>query len=243
MKPEQDAPTEPEASEKAERLRGKHPVEDVLYERLLDAIIDKYLRPGQHLNEVKLAERYAVPRSRIRRVLERLRDEDVVQFELNRGAFISRPTVEEARSVFEARRHIENVVVRLVCERATAADLAELREDLREEEEAFAAMRPDVNRIAARFHFSLARMSGNPVLEKMTGQLIRRCILVQSVYEKKTGILCLTGEHGQMIGYIEARDADRAAGMMTHHFDHIVGSLDLSEARRTEIDPFEFAAG
>lgn len=240
MASESNSQIEAATPDKAERLRGKHPIEDVLYDRLLDAIIDKFLRPGQHLNEVKLAERYLVPRSRVRRVLERLRDEDVVQFELNRGAFISRPTVAEAKAVFEARRHLENVIIRLVCERGRPEDMDQLAADIREEEEAFAAQRPDVNRIAARFHFSLARMSGNPVLEKMAGQLIRRCILVQSVYERKTGILCLTGEHGQLVGLIRQRDADAAARLMDHHFDHIVGSLDLSEARRLEIDPYEF---
>lgn len=229
--------------EASERIRGKHPVEDVLYDRLVDAIIDKYLRPGQHLNEVKLAQRYNVPRSRVRRVLERLRDEDVVVFELNKGAFISRPTVEEARAVFEVRRQLEDLIVRLACQRAGAADIAELRQDLREEQDAFAEMRPDFNRIAARFHFSLGRMSGNAVLEKINGQLIRRCILVQSVYEKKIGVLCLTEEHGQMVDCIEHKDAERAAALMHHHLDHIVGSLDLSEARRMEIDPYEFITG
>ena len=219
-----------------DKVRGKHPVEDVLYERLVDAITDKNLRPGQHLNEVKLAERYNVPRSRIRRVLERLRDEDVVIFELNRGAFVSRPTVAEAHAGFEVRRHLEALIVRLACVRATVADIAELRANLREEKRAFEAMRPDFNRIAAQFHFNLARMSGNAVLEKMVSQLIRRCVLVQSVYERTTGVLCLTGEHSVIIDLIERSDADGATKLMRHHFDHIVGSLDLSEARRVEID-------
>jgi DNA-binding GntR family transcriptional regulator len=96
----------------------------------LDAIIDKTLRPGQHLNEVKLAATYSVPRSRVRRVLERLRDEAVVEIELNRGAFISRPTIAEARDVFEARKNLEMIIVRLACERATPADIARLRDYL-----------------------------------------------------------------------------------------------------------------
>ncbi|WP_176086892.1 GntR family transcriptional regulator [Martelella sp. HB161492] len=223
-----------------EKVRGKHPVEDLLYDRLVDAIIDKHLRPGQHLNEVKLAERFDVPRSRVRRVLERLRDEDVVVFELNRGAFVSRPTTKEAHNVFETRRHLEDLVVRLACERATPEDIALLRENLRDEREAFAAMRSDVNRVAANFHFAIARISGNGVLEKMVAQLIRRCVLVQSVYEKKSGILCLSEEHGSLIDCIEKNDPEGAAHLMAHHFDHIISSLDLTEARRAEIDSFEF---
>ena len=225
---------------KNEKIRGKHPIEDVVYEQLVDAITDKNLRPGQHLNEVKLAEHYDVPRSRVRRVLERLRDEDVVVFELNKGAFISRPTVKEALSVFEVRRHLEVLIIRLACERANAVDIAELRGDLHEEGDAYKLLRPDYNRVAARFHYRLARISGNSVLHKMYSQIIRRCILVQSVYEKTTSILCLTGEHGQIVDLVEKKDVAGAEKLMLHHIDHIVGSLDLSEQNRTAVEFYEF---
>lgn len=223
-----------------EVVRGKHPVEDILYERLMDAIVDKYLRPGQHLNEVKLAEKYDVPRSRVRRVLERLRDEDVVVFELHRGAFISRPTVVEAKNVFEVRRNLEGLVVKLACQNATAKDIATLRDNYLREREAFDDLRPDVNRIAAEFHFLIAKIARNDVLERMVGSLIRRCVLVQSTYEKRTGVLCLTDEHKEMIDAIAARDENKAIAMMNHHFDHIVSSLDLSEARRMEKDVYDY---
>lgn len=224
-----------------DKVRGKHPVEDVLYDRLVDAIIDKHLRPGQHLNEVKLAETYNVPRSRVRRVLERLRDEDVVIFELNKGAFISRPTVTDAKSVFEVRRHLESLVVALACERVKPKDIKRLRENLEKERAGFSAAKPEVNRIAADFHFLIAKIAGNPVLERMVGLLIRRCILVQSVYEKKMGVLCLTEDHSRMIDFIAEGRKDEAVAMMQHHVDHIVSSLELTEARRNEMDVYDFS--
>ncbi|AID34967.1 MULTISPECIES: GntR family transcriptional regulator [Mesorhizobium] len=223
-----------------EKLRGKHPVEDVLYNRLMDAIVDKYLRPGQHLNEVKLAEKYDVPRSRVRRVLERLRDEDVVVFELHRGAFISRPTVAEAKNVFQVRRHLEELVVSLACARATSKDIAILRDNYLREREAFEALRPNVNRIAAEFHFLIAKIARNEILEQLVGTFIRRCVLVQSVYEKKSGILCLSEEHREMIDAIAAKDSGAAIRMMQHHFDHIVASLELTKERRLEKDVYDF---
>ncbi|SDJ56264.1 hypothetical protein SAMN04489709_10579 [Paracidovorax citrulli] len=50
-----------------------------------------------------------VPRTRVRPVLVRLAGEQVVTLTLTprRGASIARPTVDEAREVFEARRLIE----------------------------------------------------------------------------------------------------------------------------------------
>jgi len=222
------------------KLRGKHPTEDLIYDRLIDAIIDKHLRAGEHLNEVKLAEAYAVPRSRVRRVLERLRDEDVVVFKLNRGAFICRPTVEDARHVYEARRELEVVVVRLACQRATPADIARLRDHLQYEREAFDKQDPSVNRIASEFHHLIAKIGGNPVFEKMLAVLIRRGVLIQSVYERKSGALCLTNEHERVVDLIARDRPEEAARELAHHFDHILASLDLSETRRLESDIYEF---
>jgi DNA-binding GntR family transcriptional regulator len=222
-------------------VRGKHPTEDLIYDRLVEAITDKHLRPSEHLNEVKLAEAYNVPRSRVRRVLERLRDEHVVVFELNRGAFISRPTPADARDVFEARRHLECTVVRLACERADEADIADLRRHLAHEWEAFHDRKASVNRTAGEFHFMVARIARNPVLEKMLGVLIRRCVLVQSVYEKKVGVLCLTHEHGHIVDLIASRRADDAVAEMNLHFDHITSSLDLSEKQHGSADIYQLS--
>lgn len=223
-----------------EKLRGKHPTEEIIYQRLVNAIIDKRLRPGQHLNEVKLAESFDIPRSRVRRVLERLRDEDVIEIRLHHGAFVSRPTVEDAKYVFEARRHLENLVIQLVCERATSNDIESLRKLLVEERSAFDSNRSDVNRMAAKFHLQLAHIAGNPVIERMVNLLIQRCILVQSVYETKEGVLCLTDEHASLVDSLATRNIEEAQHKMHHHFEHIFSSLNLDSPPSSEIDIYDF---
>ena len=221
------------------KIRGKHPIENLIYERLVDAIIDKHLRPGEHLNEVKLADAYDVPRSRVRRVLDRLRDEDVVVFELNKGAFVCRPTVADAHHVFEARLELEKIVVRLACERASSKDIERLRHHLRREQTAFEGRSPSVNRIAADFHYLLAEIAGNPVFEKMLSVLIRRGVLIQSVYERKNGVLCLTHEHQSLVDLVAHNRPEDAAREMADHFNHIFSSLELTENRRSEVDIYE----
>lgn len=198
--------------------------------------MDKFLRPGERLNEAKLAEVHDVPRSRVRRVLERLRDEEIVTFELNKGAFLSRPTVEEARYVFDARRHLEVAAVRLACAYAKPKDLERLREQVSKEREAFTGGRRDANRVAGKFHDVVAGSTQNPVLEKILSGLVRRCVLIQSIYEVESKVLCLTDEHEGIVAAIEDQDAERAVALMNHHFDHILASLDLSAAREQEAD-------
>jgi DNA-binding GntR family transcriptional regulator len=226
-------------SENTQSSRGQRPEEQLLYDRLVDAIIDKTLRPGQHLNEVKLAASYSVPRSRVRRVLERLRDEAVVEIELNRGAFISRPTVAEAKDVFEARKSLELIIVRLACTRAAPTDITKLREHLALERDVFDNLRPEMNRVAGDFHILLAETAGNAVLARMLTLLMRRVCLIQSLYEKRSGVLCLVHEHERLVDFIEANEPDAAAAEALHHCLHIESSLDLTERRRSEIDIYE----
>jgi DNA-binding GntR family transcriptional regulator len=236
------SPSNPQSeggTESVQSSRGQRPEEHLLYDRLVDAIIDKTLRPGQHLNEVKLAATYSVPRSRVRRVLERLRDEAVVEIELNRGAFISRPTIAEARDVFEARKNLEMIIVRLACERATPADIARLRDHLLAERDVFDNLRPEMNRIAGDFHVLLAETAGNAVLARMLTLLMRRVCLIQSLYEKRSGVLCLVDEHEKLVDLIAANDPEGAAKEALHHCLHIESSLDLTERRRAEIDIYE----
>jgi DNA-binding GntR family transcriptional regulator len=236
------SPADPESEgtiESVQSWRGQRPEEQLLYDRLIDAIIDKTLRPGQHLNEAKLAASYNVPRSRVRRVLERLRDEAVVELQLNRGAFISRPTVAEARDLFEARKHLESVIVRLACERATSADIARLREHLALEADTFDHLRPGMNRVAGDFHVLLAEVAGNSVFLRTITLIIRRFGLIQSLYEKRSGVLCLVDEHKNLVDRIEARDVEGAVAETLHHIQHIEASLDITEQRRSEIDIYE----
>ena len=231
------SPSNPQSeggTESVQSSRGQRPEEHLLYDRLVDAIIDKTLRPGQHLNEVKLAATYSVPRSRVRRVLERLRDEAVVEIELNRGAFISRPTIAEARDVFEARKNLEMIIVRLACERATPADIARLRDHLLAERDVFDNLRPEMNRIAGDFHVLLAETAGNAVLARMLTLLMRRVCLIQSLYEKRSGVLCLVDEHEKLVDLIAA---SLRQDILSTTMDYYLAITHIEDTRQSRSRP------
>ena len=98
-----------------------------MYERMVSAILDHRLPPGTKLVEDKLAAAFGVSRTRVRPVLVRLANEQVVTLTPNRGASIAQPTPQEALEVFEARRLLEPRLVELFIANATDADIAALR--------------------------------------------------------------------------------------------------------------------
>ena len=95
-----------------------------MYERMVSAILDHRLPPGTKLVEDKLAAAFGVSRTRVRPVLVRLANEQVVTLTPNRGASIAQPTPQEALEVFEARRLLEPRLVELFIANATGTPLA-----------------------------------------------------------------------------------------------------------------------
>jgi DNA-binding NtrC family response regulator len=72
-----------------------------VYERISAAIMVHGLPPGTRLVESRLCEIFGLGRTRIRQVLQRLANERLVTLLPNRGALVCKPSVREAREVFE----------------------------------------------------------------------------------------------------------------------------------------------
>src|SRR5688572_24857170 len=105
-----ELPSRPRAA--VQPRRGPDPVEDEIYRLVTEAIVTKQLRPGSRLKEAALATQFNVSRARVRRVLRRLAELDMLEFRLNHGALVRRPTPDEARAVFATRRLLEAEAVR-----------------------------------------------------------------------------------------------------------------------------------
>jgi len=212
--------------------------EDAIYEKLLTAIFEHRLPPGTKLGEDRLAGIFGVSRARIRSVLPRLAHEGVVHLEPNRGAFVAKPTVVEARDVFEARRILEPAIVaKLAHDRAKRADLAPLRQHVAAEARARAAGDTrTVVRLSGEFHILLAERAGNEMLAKTMRELASLTCLIIALYDKPAVPSCLGEEHGQIVDALAAGDAERAAGLMVEHLNHVEENLDLTVPDEAPVD-------
>lgn len=209
--------------------RGPTPAEDEIYDLLTRAIITKQIRPGSRIREATLASGFKVSRGRVRRVLQRLADLDIVEFRLNFGAYVCRPSPEESRAVFRTRRVLEAEAVRAATHLGDIRVLGDLHAFVEREAAAYDREEPGLTAVSSGLHVMIADKCGNPVLAKMLNQLIHRCVLIQALYERQTQkTICLVEEHAHIVDMMRRGRADEAVAAMDHHIDHIEESLDYS---------------
>ncbi len=213
------------------------PSVDAIHQRVLLAIVEHRLPPGTKLGEERLAGVFGVSRTQIRQVLERLAHDSIVTVQPNRGAFVSSPTVEEAREVFAARRLIEPELIRKATLAATPADIARLRHHVALESAARAANdKRSVIRLSGEFHQIIADIAGNRFLARTMRELETLTCLVIILYDAPNVPACPYHEHSDLVDAVEARDAKRSAVLMLEHLQHVEASLDFQRRGDGEID-------
>ena len=154
------------------RTRGTL-ADEVIYREVSAAIIDHRLPPGTALPEDTLASAFGVSRTLARKAIIRLAHDKLIELRPNRGAAVARPSVKEARELFEARRLIEPTLIRATIAAISDARLAELRAHVAEERAAYGrGDRRTLIRMSGDFHRRLAEIAGNEVLSDFLSDLI-----------------------------------------------------------------------
>lgn len=217
--------------------------DDDIYERMISAVLDHRLPPGTKLIEDRLAEAFGVSRTRIRPVLVRLANEQVVTLTPNRGATIAKPTEQEAREVFEVRRLIEPTLVERFVAHATAKDIDHLTQCIREEEAARAGgeMQRAI-RLSGDFHLLIADRAAHDTLGRILRKLVSRTSLILMTYStphtlaRDDATACGCEEHLALLAAIRLRDAREAARLMREHLTRLESGLRFAPPRSPEAD-------
>jgi DNA-binding GntR family transcriptional regulator len=153
-----------------------------------------------------------------------------------RRAYVARPTLEQARVVFEARRLIEPALLQRLIETLTPERVARLRQHQALEQDA--RRRDDqrtIVRLSGEFHTLLAELAGNTALARQMRELSTLTCLIIFLYDAPTATSCRADEHSEIIEAVSHRDLAKAQALMLEHLEHIEGSLRL-EPGTGEVD-------
>ncbi len=195
--------------------------DDPVVQGILTAISQKRLKPGTKLGEDRLASVLGTTRIHVRQALSHLAARKIVVQFPNRGAFVYRPTWDEAQDMFAARRVIEAATVSAAVERLDKEGKAALKAHMSREAAHQHHDRWESLTLTAEFHILIAQLAGNDVLLDMARELMLRTSLAIATFEQPDVPDCSPEAHPDIGALILARDKDAAIAAMTHHLEEI----------------------
>lgn len=205
--------------------------EQEITRRLIEAIFEQRLPPGERITENQLAEIFGVSRSVVRLSMSKLSEIGVFKKTPNLGYTIAAPSRAEARMMLDVRKMIEPGMVRSIAMSRSANDMQRLARHIATEEAARqAGDRSTLVRLTGEFHLKLAEISGNVYLVHILTQLqVLTCLAILVHAESETG--CPRDEHSSIVRAIAEGDGERAAAEMMHHLTHISEELQIDKLR------------
>jgi DNA-binding GntR family transcriptional regulator len=214
---------------------------EVIGRIIADAILERRLLPGRKLNELELSRLLGVSRSLVRFALLGLHHDGLVSFEANRGAFVARPTLDEAHFLFEAIAANERSAVDIVLGAPSLPALDSLKSVHNKQVKARAKDQMRLSeQLAIDFHRELVALTGNPLLIDAQRKLLLKYRIVTAVFKTELDYCELEDHHGELIELLESGSAARLRRLIDTHWRLVIrghisvhpGVEDLSKALR-----------
>ncbi|MCY1150948.1 MAG: GntR family transcriptional regulator [Sphaerochaetaceae bacterium] len=102
------------------------------YKKLKEMIISGQLKPGQKLNQVKLAEKLGISRTPLLQAMNRLTSEQLTETIPRRGTRVRKFTNEDLLSIFEIRGRLEPYICELAARSINEEQILLLQENIAE---------------------------------------------------------------------------------------------------------------
>ncbi|MFJ7288426.1 GntR family transcriptional regulator [Curtobacterium sp. AB451] len=159
---------------------------DVVLEKMLAAIQDGTLQPGERLNDDELVQWLGVSRTPIREAIAKLVDYGLVEMEANRYTRVATPTAEQFDDALQVFAGFAELATRWALPKlddAQAAELIDILEQVREHaEHEDRAMNADVQ----HFVEAAIRAADNPLLSTLSNSVIPRVQFVALAEDRFT---------------------------------------------------------
>jgi DNA-binding GntR family transcriptional regulator len=210
------------AARVAERDNGgiAHNRFDTAYQRLKADIIRGHYQPRQRLVETELATSLGVSRVTVRAVFIRLQQEGFIDLEPNRGASVRSLTLEEAGSMMQVREALLGLAASLAAEKATPADVRELRRLILKMEQS--PKLEDYLTCSRRFHERIVELADHRHLSEVLAALSYPLIRLQySGAVSPAHVRKTLAEARAIVACIEARNSAAAERQMRKHLARV----------------------
>ena len=215
-----------------------------IVDTIYKAIIEQRLRAGTRLIESKLTAALDANRNHVRSALQELSQRNIVSIELNRGAFVSSPTKQDAMHIFESRRVIQSAQVYKAVTLAKERDIKSLQKIIAAERKAIDnGSRADMVRLSGEFHLAVSRIAGNKRLTMVLDDLIASSSIIVGMYERAGDFSSSCDAQEELVKLFVRKDANSASELVMEHLNKLEQKLISAYDNEEELDLMTALAG
>lgn len=200
---------------------------DALKDAIAQAILNGDYAPGQRLDEVSVAQRFAVSRTPVREALKQLAALDLVELRPHRGAVVAGLQPSRLFELFEAMGEIEAACAKLAAERLSEAERAAVEAAWASCDAALQAN--DIERIHATngaFHAAIQAGAHNQFLAEAARMLRRKLAPLARFQLQSDRTDQSAREHRDIMAALRARRSSEAERAMRHHLVNVGRTFD-----------------
>lgn len=195
----------------------KQSLQNMVYQTIRQAILEREIEPGEHINIRKLAERLSVSTMPVREALRQLEAEGMVSFNSNKRIVASQLSRSELYDIYSIRIPLEEMALQKCFERKNESGLRHLEELQRQ------MSKPDVIGVEwfnlnRAFHMKLHEMSGSLRLYQILQGLWNSTGPYLRIYsEDKRAVIKGNQEHELILKALRKGDRSGAKRALLKH--------------------------
>jgi DNA-binding GntR family transcriptional regulator len=206
----------------------KKTLHEEIANNLRELIISGELQEGDKIKEDELCSSMGISKTPLREALRVLSVEGLIKLVPNRGSFVSTPTFEEIREMFDVMSVLEGICARAAAEKMSAKDLAALEKlhDRLENNFKRRAQREYI-RINNQFHSFVQELAGNRTLNQIVNGLRQKILIYryQSLNLPERFEQSIQ-EHRDLIEAFRKKDPKKVETLMRRHLKKQCDALE-----------------
>lgn len=199
--------------------QGHGTLADQAYRSISDRLVTLQIRPGEPINDERIAAGLGFGRTPVREALKRLENERLIVAYPRRGTFATEVQIADLGHISEVRQQLEPLAAALAARRAGEGDRGELNRLLAQLADTSDGG-ADLIGLDMAVHRAIYAATRNPYLEDT---LVRYDNLATRIWclfiDRLPGLAGHVHEHGPLLRAIIDRDAEKAAALAAGHVE------------------------
>jgi DNA-binding GntR family transcriptional regulator len=187
------------------------------YQELKRRLVNCEYRPGTWINETALVKELGFSRTPIREALALIEQEGFIRIIPKKGIFVTQISFNDVKQIFQTRKILEPVALRLACPRLPREKLLEFRE-------LFVGQDPDIRaafRQDTAMHLFIIEHCGNRyIIEMLCKVFEENTRIIISSKQNELMIHDARAEHTEILDLLLDGKFEQATAAMSSHIQH-----------------------